>query len=111
MNTKLITTGLIAGALLAPFAVYAADSDSSTTATAKTKDFVKDSVITTKIKGLYVKDKQVSALHVKVDTDEKGVVTLSGKAKTQAEADRAVTIARGVKGVTDVNNNIEISAN
>jgi len=109
MNTKLITAGLITGALLAPYAVHAADADAANES--KTKNFVKDSVITTKIKSLYVKDKQVSALHVKVDTDAQGVVTLSGKAKTQAEADRAVTIARGVKGVTDVTNNIEVGTN
>lgn len=68
-------------------------------------------MITTKIKAEMVKDKTVSATKIKVDTDGQGVVSLSGKAKSQAEVDRAVAIAKGVKGVTDVHNNIEIATN
>lgn len=44
--------------------------------------------------------KEVSALHIRVDTDNKGIVTLSEKAKSQAEADKAVSIARGVEGLS-----------
>ena len=72
------------------------------------KEAVADSVITTKIKAEYAKDKQVSALNIKVDTDDKGVVTLSGKAKSTAEADKAVKIARDTKGVTSVKNDIMV---
>jgi hyperosmotically inducible protein len=109
MKTKYIAAALMAGALAAPAVTFAADDGTSTTTKAKTA--VKDSVITTKIKAEMVKDKTVSATHVKVDTNDQGVVTLSGKAKTQAEKDRAVAIAKGVKGVTDVQNNIEVSSN
>ncbi len=101
MNTKLATT-LVIGALLAPAAVYAADRSM----TEKVKETVADSVITTKIKAEFAKDRQVSALNVKVDTDDKGVVTLSGRAKSKAEADKAVKIARDTKGVTSVKNDI-----
>lgn len=45
----------------------------------------------------------------KVDTDNDGVVWLSGTAKTKAEADEAVTIASGTEGVTSVKNNIKIN--
>jgi hypothetical protein len=48
-----------------------------------------------------VKDPVVSALHIKVDTDDKGVVQLSGNAKSQAEADKAVAIAKKVEGVLE----------
>jgi hyperosmotically inducible protein len=105
MKTKLVTAGLLIGALMAPAVMYAADGDqdrSSPTA------FVKDSYITSKIKALMVKDKYVAARHIKVDTDDRGVVSLSGRARSQSEVDRAVSIARSVKGVVDVNNNIEI---
>ena len=105
MNTKLATT-LVIGALLTPVAVYAADKS----ATQNVKESVADSVITTKIKAEYAKDKQVSALNIKVDTDDKGVVTLSGKAKSKAEADQAVKIARDTKGVTSVKNDILVQA-
>jgi hyperosmotically inducible protein len=105
MKTKLVTTGLLIGALLAPFAVYAADGDSPPS---PTKNYVKDSVITSKIKTLMVEDKIVAARRIRVDTDAQGVVLLSGTAKSQTEADRAVAIARSVKGVTDVNNQITV---
>ncbi len=105
MNTKLVTT-LVIGALLAPMAVYAADKSM----TEKVKEAVADSVITTKIKAEFAKDKQVSALNIKVDTDDKGGVTLSGKAKSKTEADKAVKIARDTKGVTSVKNDILVQA-
>lgn len=107
MNIKLVTTSLLAGALVLPIAGHAADSDSDRSSP---KAFVKDSVITTKIKAKFAKDKEVSALHVKVETDNQGIVTLSGKAKSQEEADKAVSIARGVEGVASVENNIQIVA-
>jgi hyperosmotically inducible periplasmic protein len=57
---------------------------------------VDDTVITTKVKALYVEDKTVSALGVNVETF-KGTVQLSGFANSQSEINRAVEIARGVK--------------
>ena len=68
---------------------------------------VDDTVITTKVKALYVEDKTVSALGVNVETF-KGTVQLSGFADSQNEINRAVEIARGVKGVTSVNNDIRL---
>jgi hyperosmotically inducible protein len=106
MNTRLATVLVIAG-LIAPMAGFADDTKS---AKESIKENVSDSVITTKIKAAYAKDKDVSALKIKVDTDDKGVVTLSGNAKTTAEADKAVKIARNTKGVSSVNNQINIQA-
>lgn len=74
------------------------------------KENVGDAVITTKIKAEFAKDKQVSALNIKVDTDDKGVVTLSGNAKSKAEADKAVKIAGDTKGVSSVKNEIKVQA-
>ena len=107
MNSRLTTSAVLIGALSLPVAAYPADSD---TDRSSPKAFVKDSVITTRIKARMAKDKDVSALHIKVDTDKKGIVTLSGKAKDQKEVDQAVAIARGVKGVVSVENNIRIVA-
>ena len=105
MNAKLITSAMVIGALLLPVGGYAADADSDRSSP---KTFVKDSVITARIKAEMAKDKQVSALHIKVDTDSNGVVTLSGKAKSRQEADKAVLLARSVKGVTSVENYIQV---
>jgi hyperosmotically inducible protein len=104
MNIKLATT-LVIGALILPVAGYAAD----VTSTKETvKEAVSDSVITTKIKAKFAEDKRVSAMNIKVETDDKGVVTLSGNAKSDAEADQAVKLARNTKGVTSVTNNIVV---
>ena len=105
MNRKLATTVLILGALALPITGFAADDkkpDSPAT-------LVKDSAITAKIKAEFMKDPAVSALGIKVDTDDKGVVQLSGNAKTQAEVDKAVTIAKATQGVTNVKNEIKVT--
>jgi hyperosmotically inducible protein len=52
----------------------------------------------------------MSLVRISVDTDAKGMVVLSGNAANQAAIDRAVAIARGVKGVASVQNNIQIKA-
>ena len=43
-----------------------------------------------------------------MDTDNAGVVWLSGTAETHDEVDQAVTIASGTQGVTSVKSNIKI---
>ena len=106
MKRKLVTTCVLLGTLLAPMAGYAEESDKDRSSP---KAWVNDAVITTKIKTEFAKDKQVSVRHIKVDTDNKGVVQLSGTARTQDEADKAVQIARNVKGVVAVENRIQIS--
>ena len=70
-------------------------------------DVVDDTVITTKVKALYVEDTAVNALNVNVETF-KGVVQLSGFANNQTEINRATEIARGVKGVSSVKNDIRL---
>ena len=71
-------------------------------------EYVSDSVITSKIKSKLAAADDVSATHIKVDTDKNGVVVLSGTAKSKAEADKAHSIAHSVEGVTKVINNIRI---
>lgn len=70
--------------------------------------FVKDSVITTKIKGKLAEEKMASLAHIKVDTDNKGAVVLRGTVKTQEEADKAASLARETEGVTSVKSHIRI---
>jgi len=107
MNTKLAATLLVAGALMLPIAGYTADSDSDRSSP---KTFVKDSVITTKIKAELAEEKVSSLVRISVDTDNHGMVTLSGTAKSKNAANKAVSIARGVEGVTSVENHIRIAA-
>jgi hypothetical protein len=105
MKTQLAATGFLIGSLLAPIAGYTAGTDSDRSAP---KAFVRDSVITTKIKALLAEEKMSSTIHIKVDTDNNGVVQLSGTAKSQAEVDKAGSIAGGVEGVASVTNNIRV---
>lgn len=105
MKTRLLTSFFVIGALLAPLASQAADTDADRSSPST---FVKDSVITTKIKAKLAKEKMSSLTQIKVDTDAKGVVFLSGNAATKDEADRAVAIARDTDGVTSVKNGITV---
>jgi hypothetical protein len=83
---------------------------SSTPTHESTGEVIDDSWITTKVKSAFVEDPTVSALNVKVDT-YKGVVQLSGFANNTSEIQRAADIARGVKGVKEVHNDIRLKTN
>ena len=108
MNSKpLFTACFVVGSLLAPVAVRAADGDSDR---AHPTAFVKDSVITTKVKTKLAADKLGSLAQIHVDTDRNGVVVLSGSAKSKERADAAVSIARATEGVTSVRNDIKIKS-
>ncbi len=97
----------VAAALAVPAATYAADHDGDRSSP---KAFAKDAMITAKIKAKMAKERGVSATHIRVDTGRDGIVTLSGRARSQQEAEKAAAIARGVEGVVSVENNIEVVA-
>jgi osmotically-inducible protein OsmY len=69
--------------------------------------YVDDTGITTMIKSRFVENQQVDATAISVET-LKGTVMLSGFAKNATERTTAETIARGVKGVTSVKNEIVV---
>ena len=91
---------LLTGALIAVLAGCA-------NAGQKSGAYVDDSWITSKVKSEMVADKAFSARNINVKTI-KGVVTLSGTAKTWDESNKAAQIARSVDGVTAVENDIHI---
>jgi hyperosmotically inducible protein len=95
----------VIGAMLAPVAAFATDSD---TDRSKPEHFVKDSVITTKIKTKLAAEHLASAAHIKVDTDRNGVVWMAGTANSQEEADHAVAIARETEGVKSVRSDLKV---
>ena len=109
MKSKLMITSLFTACMALPIAAHTADDRDKDRSSPKV--WVKDSVITTKIKSELAMKKLSSAVHIKVDTDDKGAVLLSGNARTQAEVDQAESIARSVKGVTTVDNRIQVKAN
>ena len=68
---------------------------------------IDDTTITTRVKTAMLNDEQVGGLSVDVDTF-KGVVTLSGRVRSQAEKDRAISIARTTSGVVEVKDALQL---
>jgi hyperosmotically inducible protein len=102
---KLLLTGLVAvGALYLPVAMADQDADTS-----HPGNYVKDSVITTKVKTKLAAKHMSTLAHIKVDTDDHGVVWLSGMAPTKDASDLAAMIAKDTDGVTSVHNKIVVA--
>jgi osmotically-inducible protein OsmY len=70
-----------------------------------TGEFVDDSVITTKVKSLLAVDDFLKSFQISVET-YKGTVQLSGFVGSQKAVDKADEIARSVKGVKSVKNDL-----
>ncbi|RFP14941.1 MULTISPECIES: BON domain-containing protein [unclassified Duganella] len=71
------------------------------------KDTVADSMITTKVKTELLAEPALKSLDVHVETTN-GTVMLSGFVPSQAEVDKAVDVARNVKGVNKVQSSLRI---
>lgn len=68
---------------------------------------IDDATITTRVKTALLNDPDVAGTRIDVDTTT-GIVTLSGIVKNQAEADKAVAIARRIGGVKDVKSTLQV---
>jgi hypothetical protein len=68
---------------------------------------VDDGAITARINVALAADEQLSAMKIDVDT-QNGVVTLSGPVPTATAKEHAGEVARSVKGVTLVNNQLTL---
>lgn len=69
--------------------------------------YIDDTAITSSVKARFVDNKEVSAASISVETLN-GTVLLSGFAKSSSEKSTAETIARNVKGVKSVRNEIVV---
>ncbi|WP_202301380.1 MULTISPECIES: molecular chaperone OsmY [Dryocola] len=70
-------------------------------------NFMDDSSITAKVKAALVDDENIKSTDISVKTDKK-VVTLSGFVESQAQAEQAVTVAKGVEGVSSVSDKLHV---
>ena len=68
---------------------------------------VDDSVITTRVKAALLADSNIKSLDITVVT-RKTEVKLSGFVNNQVQIDRALEVARGIEGVTQVSNDMSI---
>lgn len=69
---------------------------------------IDDVTITATVSTGLAKDPDLSAIKINVDTKD-GVVTLNGPAPSAVAKDKAADIARQVKGVTSVNNQLVVT--
>jgi hyperosmotically inducible protein len=101
----MICTALALSAIsIAPaFADQTNDSDTSHPGA-----FVKDSIVTTKVKAKLAEKHLSTLANIQVDTDNSGIVWLSGKAPTKDASDLAEMIAKDTDGVRHVHNRIVV---
>jgi osmotically-inducible protein OsmY len=70
-------------------------------------EYVDDTLITTKVKAAVFAEPTLKSAEINVETF-KGVVQLSGFVSSEADTQKAVEVARKVKGVESVKNDMRI---
>lgn len=99
--------GKFLSALVLAIALVSAAGCASTPKQEGTGEYVDDSVITAKVKAAVLNEPTLKSAEINVETF-KGVVQLSGFVSSQAAANKAVELARGVGGVKSVKNDMRI---
>ena len=108
MKTRVALSCVVACSLVGLVPLIATAERASEIDRSEPRVIIKDSAITSSIKARLAADHVRGFRHIRVDTDDHGVVTLKGHARTQASADRAISIARDTEGVREVHSAIEI---
>lgn len=102
---KLLSYSLSVFLLVA--AAFTAGGCAATGTRQSTGEYIDDTTITAKVKSALIADDTVKARDVQVETF-RGSVQLSGFVDNSSQKSRAEQIARGVSGVQDVVNNINL---
>jgi osmotically-inducible protein OsmY len=100
-HTKLFSSVFLALTLLA------ASGCTSTPTQEGTREYLDDSVITSKVKAAILNEPSLSSAEINVETF-KGVVQLSGFVNSRADIRKAEAVARDVIGVTSVKNDMRL---
>jgi len=112
MKLKTVLLAVTMGLTGLPLATMA---DTSATATsdqgvrAETKRIVSDTTLTTKVKAALIREKNLSAMDVNVET-RNGIVQLSGFVDSADQQERAAQVAQKVEGVKEVKNDLRLAA-
>jgi|SRR6185295_8562541 len=69
---------------------------------------IDDATITAQVKTALLNDPQIGATKIDVDTMQ-GVVTMSGTVKSEADAARAIQLAKQARGVKDVKSTLLVA--
>jgi hyperosmotically inducible protein len=75
--------------------------------TRRTGEYIDDKVLSASVKAALADDPLAPAAEIDVEVN-RGVVSLGGYVDSNAERDAAVAVAKGVKGVQKVINNLEV---
>ena len=94
-------------AVLSAFLLVSVVGCASTSKSEGTGEYVDDAVLTTKVKAAIFNEPGLKSFEINVET-YKGVVQLSGFVSSQADINKAVDVARSVKGVVSVKNNMHV---
>ena len=94
-------------AFILAFALLTTLGCASTSTKEGTGEYIDDTVITTKVKAAILNEPTLKSSEVNVETF-KGIVQLSGFINSQTDINKAIEIARGVKGVTLVKNDMRL---
>ena len=106
---KHMLAAVVAATFLAGCAGMGADRGGAQGGSQRTAgDVVDDATILAQIKAQLAADSELSALKINVDSMQ-GAVRLKGEVKTVALRRKAETIARGIKGVKSVDNQLVIT--
>ncbi|HRE87163.1 MAG TPA: BON domain-containing protein [Accumulibacter sp.] len=101
------TLGKFLSALFLAVTLVSAAGCASTSKQEGTGEYVDDTVITSKVKAAIFNEPTLKSAEINVETF-KGAVQLSGFVSSQAAIDKAVALARGVRGVTSVKNDMRV---
>ena len=120
-STRLAAAIAVAGALSFAAPVFAQSSssapDNSNNSSMEsgaremyhgTKNSVKDTAVTAKVKEALLTDKMTKAYTIHVDTDNNGIVTLTGEVPSMSVAKHAEELAQNVSGVRSVQNELQV---
>jgi osmotically-inducible protein OsmY len=100
---KNVSSLVLALTLLAPLAITACGGATHSS----TNVNMDDATITTRVKTAFINDPVVGAARIDVETF-KGVVTLSGRVKSKDEEQKAIDLAKTIRGVSEVKSNLQI---
>src|SRR5512143_3893903 len=97
----------LVAAVLSAFLLVSVVGCASTAKSEGTGEYVDDALLTTKVKAAIFNEPGLKSFEINVET-YKGVVQLSGFVSSQADINKAVEVARSVKGVVSVKNNMRV---
>jgi hyperosmotically inducible periplasmic protein len=107
MLVKARLTSAALGALAAALALTALPGCAVHRGQETVGEYIDDTAITTQVKAKFAENKTVDMTSISVETLD-GTVMLSGFAKSSAEKSQAEALARDVKGVKSVKNELTV---